>query len=97
MPEPDSGPGNVRASLAPGQGNHPRTIRKKGAHTKQADRIEILGLAKRGISQTEIARVVGVTQQTVSYICRQHDSTCSIALGVLQASAHQAAQQWVKT
>jgi hypothetical protein len=49
-------------------------------------------LHKRGVSMSEIARTVGISVQRVSDRVRAYTS-----LGVLQASAHQAAVDWVKS
>jgi hypothetical protein len=54
-------------------------------------------LHKRGVSMSEIARTVGISVQRVSDRVRAYTSTTETALGVLQASAHQAAVDWVKS
>jgi hypothetical protein len=90
-------PGKYRNPLAPGRGARGPAPRPKFKHATITERINVLDLATRGISQTEIARATGLRQQVVSDICRKHEPTVSTALGVLKANAHLAAEEWVKS
>lgn len=73
------------------------TDRPRHKRTSPAEIIEILGLDRKGISRTEIARVTGLSQQTVSDIVLRHAATSAHALDVLKAHDYVTAQLWLKS
>ena len=98
MPRMDTPePSNERSQLAPGRGARPVVPHRKRKHSTIDEHVTVLELAAKGISQTEIARVTGISQQAVSTICRKHEPTTSTALGVLKANAHKAAVDWIRS
>ena len=73
----------------------PPTPSKTRKHATINERLSVLDLHIKGVSQTEIARITGFRQQRISDIISKHEPTTSHALGVLKAASYQAAVDWV--
>ena len=71
--------------------------RQKHKKASIAEQIAVLDLRLKGISQKEIARVTGFTQQAVSDIIARHEPTTNHALDVLKANSYKAAVDWVRS
>lgn len=71
--------------------------RKRFGRTSIAEDIEVMTLAARGVSHSDIARITGLSVQRVNARVHAAQSTTPTALGVLQAAAHQAARDWVRS
>ncbi len=69
--------------------------RKPYQHTSHAEITKILTLDADGISHSEIARAMGINQQTISKIVQRHDPTTGKALSLLKANGYKAAEDWV--
>jgi DNA-binding CsgD family transcriptional regulator len=79
----------------PSSPNLPKHVKRK--HATVAAQIQVLDLAAKGVSQTQIAKITGISQQTVSAICARHAPTTNHALKVLEANAYKAASDWVRS
>jgi hypothetical protein len=71
--------------------------RPAGKKTSISEKIRILDLDHQGVTQREIARIVGITQQSVCNIIAQHKPTTAHALDVLRANSFKAAEDWVRS
>jgi len=85
------------APLAPGRGRPATTKRPARKHASITEQIKVLDLAGQQVTQTEIARITGISQQTVSAIIARHAPTTLHALDVLKANSYKAAVDWVRS
>jgi len=71
--------------------------RPKGKKATISEKIQILDLDQQGVRQLEIARIIGITQQSVSDIIAKHKPTTARAMDVLRANSFKAAEDWVRS
>ena len=57
---------------------------------------QVIRLLADGVSQTEIAKIVGVTQSNISYLKSRYEPTVDAARALIHARAGKVAREWLR-
>ncbi len=91
----DAEPLEIRQPVSTRRSRKRAPERRPYQHTSHAEITKILTFDADGISHSEIARSMGISQQTISEIVKRHDPTTGKALSLLKANGYKAAEDWI--